>query len=370
MHKISSREEEFYELSIPIPDNQSILLNAQKRGKTPKIPQRNFFLKFSDWLGFLFPFSPSFNSLSHSPSFFLPSSHRLSSQTISLIDCLDCFFTEETLTGLNRFKCDHCKCHTDSSISVSISSFPEVIAVHIKRFGFNNYSEGSKLHNPIEFPWDLLELHEYSKNLHNETEGKNKEAGLDTAPPPSSPLSNEADPPPSSSYRLISFLCHEGSLYSGHYYSYSAIFNPHGNSFNYLSQPAWFCCNDDQVYSVDPSSFHSLQPYLLFYIKLPSPSVSNFRSSILTSLVCSFPSLLLPSTMRISPLPYLPLLPLAYPFPLLLSFHLSTPFPTSVPLRSHHPFLLLLSSVPHSSPPPFVSQFLKKFVVFLREILK
>jgi hypothetical protein len=163
---------------------------------------------------------------------------------ITLHDCLKAFTSLEELDE-NSWFCDHCKKLSCGSVTSSLSRLPDVLILHIKRFGMTaRFRE--KIRSKVVFPF----------------------TDLDLAPFVTTPDAGGGGNGGSSSYDLYAVSNHLGGMSGGHYTAFvkcemeEGADAPGGGS-------AWMHFDDDVV-SVVPedrveSAIVSEAAYLLFY---------------------------------------------------------------------------------------------------------
>ncbi|KAI8620875.1 hypothetical protein BC830DRAFT_1190528 [Chytriomyces sp. MP71] len=136
------------------------------------------------------------------------------SQHSSVSACLRNFSTSETLCAKDKFYCDTCKSLQEAEKRMKIKSLPNILAVHLKRFKYQeNLQRFIKLNYRVVFPFEL--------KLFNTTD-------------------DAADP--DRLYTLSSVIVHLGiGPHQGHYIS---LVKSHDH---------WICFDDDSVQCVDES---------------------------------------------------------------------------------------------------------------------
>ncbi|CAB1338942.1 unnamed protein product, partial [Coregonus sp. 'balchen'] len=75
----------------------------------------------------------------------------------SLQDCLSLFFQQSTLTCGDQKLCPECGVKRDTAVLTSMAKPPEILALHLKRFGCHG-SEKRKLRTNVLFSLDSLDL--------------------------------------------------------------------------------------------------------------------------------------------------------------------------------------------------------------------
>jgi len=132
-------------------------------------------------------------------------------------DCLKEFQREEIMEGSEMPKCEKCKKRRKMSKKFSIEKYPQLLVIHLKRFGDSTGYSRRKITADIRFP-EMMSM------------DGNK-------------------------YELQSVCNHFGSIGGGHYTAFGK------------TQNGWFDYNDSQVSKT--SSFQSKDAYLLFYTRIP-----------------------------------------------------------------------------------------------------
>jgi ubiquitin carboxyl-terminal hydrolase 36/42 len=147
------------------------------------------------------------------------------------------FTKVDQLTGANKYKCEKCNTKVDATKSMSISSAPLTLAIHLKRFN----AFGKKISKPVEFEERL--------NIRPYMDAKG----------------------PDVYYKLYGVLVHQGgSTNSGHYYCYVRA-----------SNDMWHCMDDSSVSKASRAQVLSERAYMLFYIRTTDSILPPIRSSSL-----------------------------------------------------------------------------------------
>ena len=150
---------------------------------------------------------------------------------ISLDDCFNEFFKEETID--DYCKCECCKFKTKVTRQFRINRFPKILIIQLKRFEFNkNFTGMKKISTPVSYPENDLNLDEYvSEYIHQKF---------------------TFDKP---IYNLYAVNIHHGRINFGHYISFIK------NNYNLK----WNCYNDENYYQINnPNNDNA---YLLFYFR-------------------------------------------------------------------------------------------------------
>ena len=172
--------------------------------------------------------------------------------TITLHDCLKAFTSLEELDE-NSWFCDHCKKLSSGSVTSSLSRLPDVLILHIKRFGMTaRFRE--KIRSKVVFPFTDLDLAPFATpdGANSDSSGAN------------------------SLYDLYAVSNHLGGMSGGHYTAFvkceieeGAGGKPTHADADVAEESAWMLFDDDVV-SVVPearveASIVSEAAYLLFY---------------------------------------------------------------------------------------------------------
>ncbi|KAI6196587.1 hypothetical protein M3Y94_01127100 [Aphelenchoides besseyi] len=176
----------------------------------------------------------------------------------SLEEAISAFTKPEMLNGNNKYRCDTCNSLEDAEKGLRITEFPYLLAIQLKRFGFDyNTFHRVKLNDRLAFP-DYLDLNPY---VYKEPAPEKPKLSYAEAAkrPPSQPKEEKPKPVPEESvwlkelpdsepvkemlkqgkyiYELFSVMVHQGSATGGHYYAY----------IKNMDQQRWFCFNDSSV---------------------------------------------------------------------------------------------------------------------------
>ncbi|KAJ3321527.1 hypothetical protein HDV06_004063 [Boothiomyces sp. JEL0866] len=140
--------------------------------------------------------------------------------------CLQSYFKEELLDA--KYKCSKCKSYQQASKKLSISRYPAVLVLHLKRFktGNGGFEASRKLSHPIQYPLSMLNLSKYESQV----------CKVDNI-----------------YYNLISVSNHYGNLYGGHYTALTKS----------RLDDKWYDRNDSQVTVQNEHDTRSA--YILFY---------------------------------------------------------------------------------------------------------
>ncbi|XP_055010305.1 putative ubiquitin carboxyl-terminal hydrolase 50 [Boleophthalmus pectinirostris] len=148
----------------------------------------------------------------------------------SIQDCLSLFFQQSVLSG--GVLCSECGLRRETAVVTYLDKPPEILILHLKRFGCKGRSQ-VKLKTNVEFSTETLDLSPFLS---------------------SSALSSDC-----SSYRLYAVVNHIGHLHMGHY---TAL------SYNTVTQ-TWHCFDDSVVRPVEGVLVQSPHAYILLYSRKP-----------------------------------------------------------------------------------------------------
>jgi ubiquitin C-terminal hydrolase len=153
---------------------------------------------------------------------------RRPTEELTLDDCMKAFNESETLDDDNPWFCPSCDCNQRAKKSLSIWRSPNTLMVYLKRFVFHEMSS-IKVDDPVEFPIDTFDMTPY-------IQGPVLDSVVDNV------------------YFLQSYICHYGSVNSGHYTAFA----------KHCASEEWFYLNDKSVYSQLPKK-NDERAYILFY---------------------------------------------------------------------------------------------------------
>ncbi|XP_068168027.1 uncharacterized protein [Antennarius striatus] len=178
---------------------------------------------------------------SHSTQAFMVLSLPIPTGTIkcSIQDCLSAFFEQTVLTGSEQMLCSACGQKRETTVLTYLDKPPEILTLHLKRFGFKGKKQVKLRDNVI-----------FSKKLNL-----------------SQFLPSSAQDTPYSSYRLYAVVNHTGNLNMGHYTSVC---------YNALTR-TWHCFDDAAVKELQDSLVQSSNAYMLLYSRKPfkKPKISG-----------------------------------------------------------------------------------------------
>lgn len=165
---------------------------------------------------------------------------HFSVSTLSLEFSLQSFFSPN-----NSLKQTCEKCNSYITMSTTLHQLPEILVVHIGRFGKRWFGLG-KMYQSVSFPDEDADFSQFV------------------------PSSVDCGP---SVYSLIAVVIHNGFMSSGHYQCYARKFGT----------KQWYLFNDNEVTRVTREEVINSQCYLLFYQKKPTVPVLNIRQKLAMS---------------------------------------------------------------------------------------
>uniref|UniRef100_A0A673GVK0 Ubiquitin carboxyl-terminal hydrolase n=1 Tax=Sinocyclocheilus rhinocerous TaxID=307959 RepID=A0A673GVK0_9TELE len=185
---------------------------------------------------------PRTNHRTHYPSIFR-----------NLCDCLAAFFARDELKGDNMYSCEKCKKLRNGVKFCKVQSLPEILCIHLKRFR-HELMFSTKISTHVSFPLEGLEMQPFLA----------KDCSAQTT-----------------TYDLLSVICHHGTASSGHYIAYCR---------NELNQQ-WYEFDDQSVTEVSESCVQNTEAYVLFY-KKSNDETQKERRKVSSLLNMMEPSLL------------------------------------------------------------------------------
>jgi ubiquitin carboxyl-terminal hydrolase 20/33 len=195
--RVSTREETFQDLSLPIPGRDYLNMLHQSQNPIGMPP-----------LGLSLPTNLSNSGMSSAQSctdvsyqvqdtwmWWLWNWFRswFYGPAVTLHDCMNAFFSADELKGDNMYSCEKCNKLRNGVKFSRVLALPEMLCVHLKRFR-HDLSYSSKISSPVIFPLTGLDMRQY---LHKDCKSK------------------------VSTYDLTAIICHHGTVGSGHYICYA-----------------------------------------------------------------------------------------------------------------------------------------------------
>lgn len=244
--RVSTREETFQDLSLPIPGRDHVAVVHQPPPPFNITTNTNIngatctdVVQVQDsWIWWLWSWFRSF--------FWGPA--------VNLHDCMAAFFSADELKGDNMYSCEKCNKLRNGLKFSRVLALPEMLCVHLKRFR-HDLSYSSKISSPVIFPLTGLDMRQY---LHKDCKSK------------------------VSTYDLSAVICHHGTVGSGHYICYA----------KHAPSDKWFEYDDQTVTQVSAETVQNCEAYVLFYQK-SNPQMSHIRAQaqeIMSSHLHVYPS--------------------------------------------------------------------------------
>ncbi|XP_037051677.1 ubiquitin carboxyl-terminal hydrolase 20 [Bradysia coprophila] len=231
--RVSTREETFQDLSLPIPgkdhlsvlqqQSQSVILH-QPIGitctdafnqVTPEGWWNWLYRKLQSWI-----WGPA----------------------VSLHNCMAAFFSADELKGDNMYSCEKCNKLRNGIKYSRVLQLPEMLCVHLKRFR-HDLSYSSKITSIVHFPLHDLDM---SAFLHKDCKSE------------------------ISKYNLTAVICHHGTVGGGHYTSFA----------KHESNGRWYEYDDQLVTEVSEEVVKNCEAYVLFYRKI-NPQMDVIRAQVI-----------------------------------------------------------------------------------------
>ncbi|KAJ3688559.1 hypothetical protein LUZ61_017723 [Rhynchospora tenuis] len=182
---------------------------------------------------------------------------------VSVVSCLELFTKPELLTGEHAWHCEKCsasqsnandqdrgkgdkkeKVMRDARKRYMLDQAPQVLTVHLKRFGQDSRGRLSKIRGHVNFD-EILDLTPF---IHVRSNDKSK-----------------------CTYRLVGLVEHSGSMSGGHYVAY--IRGEKTQKGGVLGQ-TWFYASDAHVKEVSLSEVLKSEAYILFYERFENENSS------------------------------------------------------------------------------------------------
>ena len=189
----------FYDISLPFSEGNNQLGGHQhnrRKGSRPSI-------------------KPSWLSMNNN-------NNTGDAKSCTLDDCLREFTKDEVLDGENKIECSSCRVKRTMVKRLQVFRFPQVLVLHLKRFG----NSRKKIRTAVQFPI----------------------TGFDA-----SPLAYQNDTRPE--YDLFAVVDHSGRMNFGHYTA--SCIDPQSDE--------WQQFNDEEVDGIDASDLNEANAYMLFY---------------------------------------------------------------------------------------------------------
>ncbi|XP_062337065.1 ubiquitin carboxyl-terminal hydrolase 33 [Osmerus eperlanus] len=223
--RVSVTLENFQDISLPIPGKEDLAKLHSSSHQTSLVKAGSCGEAYAPqgWISFVMEYLKSW--------FWGP--------VVTLQDCLAAFFARDELKGDNMYSCEKCKKLRNGVKFCKVQSLPEILCVHLKRFR-HELMFSTKIGTHVSFPLEALDLQPFLA----------KDSSAQTT-----------------SYDLLSVICHHGTASSGHYIAYCR------NDLNNL----WYEFDDQSVTEVSESCVQNAEAYVLFYKKSNEDAVKERR---------------------------------------------------------------------------------------------
>uniref|UniRef100_A0A3B5MQY3 Ubiquitin carboxyl-terminal hydrolase n=1 Tax=Xiphophorus couchianus TaxID=32473 RepID=A0A3B5MQY3_9TELE len=225
--RVSVTLENFQDISLPIPGKEDLakLHSASHQTSLVKAGSCGEAYAAQGWIAFVMEYIRRF------VWFWGP--------VVTLQDCLAAFFARDELKGDNMYSCEKCKKLRNGVKFCKMQNLPEILCIHLKRFR-HELMYSTKIGTHVSFPLEGLDLQPFLA----------KDSSAQTT-----------------SYDLLSVICHHGTASSGHYIAYCR------NSVNNL----WYEFDDQSVTEVPELCVQNAEAYVLFYKKSSEDAVKERR---------------------------------------------------------------------------------------------
>ncbi|XP_062383411.1 ubiquitin carboxyl-terminal hydrolase 33 isoform X2 [Sardina pilchardus] len=223
--RVSVTLENFQDISLPIPGKEDLakLHSSSHQTSLVKVGSCGEAYAPQGWISFVMEYIKSW--------FWGP--------VVTLQDCLAAFFARDELKGDNMYSCEKCKKLRNGVKFCKVQNLPEILCIHLKRFR-HELMFSTKISTHVSFPLEGLDLQPFLA----------KDGSAQT-----------------SSYDLLSVICHHGTASSGHYIAYCR------NDVNNL----WYEFDDQSVTEVSESCVQNAEAYVLFYKKSNEEALKERR---------------------------------------------------------------------------------------------
>uniref|UniRef100_A0A668AD50 Ubiquitin carboxyl-terminal hydrolase n=1 Tax=Myripristis murdjan TaxID=586833 RepID=A0A668AD50_9TELE len=223
--RVSVTLENFQDISLPIPGKEDLAKLHSSTHQTSLVKAGSCGEAYAPqgWIAFVMEYIKRLNPVS------LPIFSWFWGPVVTLQDCLAAFFARDELKGELRNGVKFCK----------VQSLPEILCIHLKRFR-HELMFSTKIGTHVSFPLEGLDLQPFL--------AKDSTAQTTT-------------------YDLLSVICHHGTASSGHYIAYCR------NDLNNL----WYEFDDQSVTEVSESCVQNAEAYVLFYKKSNDDALKERR---------------------------------------------------------------------------------------------
>uniref|UniRef100_A0A8C7NZG4 Ubiquitin carboxyl-terminal hydrolase n=1 Tax=Oncorhynchus mykiss TaxID=8022 RepID=A0A8C7NZG4_ONCMY len=226
--RVSVTLENFQDLSLPIPGKEDLAKLHSSSHQTSLIKAGSCGEAYAaqGWVAFVMEYIKRYG-------------HWFWGPVVTLQDCLAAFFARDELKGDNMYSCEKCKKLRNGVKFCKVQSVPEILCIHLKRFR-HELMFSTKIGTHVSFPLEGLDLQPFLA----------KDSSAHTT-----------------SYDLLSVICHHGTASSGHYIAYCR------NDLNNL----WYEFDDQSVTEVSESCVQNAEAYVLFYKKSNEEALKERR---------------------------------------------------------------------------------------------
>uniref|UniRef100_A0A8C2PXR6 Ubiquitin carboxyl-terminal hydrolase n=1 Tax=Cyprinus carpio TaxID=7962 RepID=A0A8C2PXR6_CYPCA len=243
--RVSVTLENFQDISLPIPGKEDLAKLHSSSHQTALVKAGSCGEAYAPqgWIAFVMEYIKRFLTCFW---FWGP--------VVTLQDCLAAFFARDELKGDNMYSCEKCKKLQNVIFCfVEILSPQQILCIHLKRFR-HELMFSTKISTHVSFPLEGLEMQPFLA----------KDCSAQTT-----------------TYDLLSVICHHGTASSGHYIAYCR------NELNQL----WYEFDDQSVTEVPESCVQNAEAYVLFY-KKSNDETQKERRKVTSLLNMMEPSLL------------------------------------------------------------------------------
>uniref|UniRef100_A0A9J7X0A3 Ubiquitin carboxyl-terminal hydrolase n=1 Tax=Cyprinus carpio carpio TaxID=630221 RepID=A0A9J7X0A3_CYPCA len=242
--RVSVTLENFQDISLPIPGKEDLAKLHSSSHQTALVKAGSCGEAYAPqgWIAFVMEYIKSW--------FWGP--------VVTLQDCLAAFFARDELKGLTFFFLPLSQSEVSNQLRngvkfCKVQSLPEILCIHLKRFR-HELMFSTKISTHVSFPLEGLEMQPFLA----------KDCSAQTT-----------------TYDLLSVICHHGTASSGHYIAYCR------NELNQL----WYEFDDQSVTEVPESCVQNAEAYVLFY-KKSNDETQKERRKVTSLLNMMEPSLL------------------------------------------------------------------------------
>ena len=156
----------------------------------------------------------------------IPKNHKF-----HLKDCLKHYSEIEEKV---EWRCPNCEIENDSSKRITCWKLPQILIIHLKRFGHKKHRGSRKIHNSVECPEEMSFEDVFDPEV----------ASIDKH-----------------KYNLVSTINHHGTIGGGHYTA--DVLNEH--PVDHVKR--WYCMNDSIISYYNPDEVNHDDSYILLYEK-------------------------------------------------------------------------------------------------------